>query len=375
MLERRIDKSGMRVVHVAQTTAGGIASYLEEIAGYQTDRYGESNVAFVTPSGAAHLPNITRAQLTPFKSAARSPSALLDFTGTALRAIDRLEPAIVHLHSTFAGAVLRPLLRMRRRRPQIVYCPHGWAFTMDVSAAKQRAYALIERRLAALSDLVHVNSRSEFDIARDFGVPEKRMQIIANGIGWTQEPPRVERQGPLRLIFIGRHDRQKGLDLLLDTLARFDLPGIHFDIVGDGIVSEASARSPGSGSNCTFHGWLPRKSALELLDQADALVMPSRWDAAPIVAIEAMRAGVPVIGSNRGGIPEIVGHQIGGMIFDLDDPDSLGSLLRRLDRESLARLGRQARERWESRYTSDRMNALTCRIYESLVAAPAEAPR
>lgn len=363
-----------RVLHIAQSTAGGIASYFEEIAPFQSERFGASNVAFVVPAGAAHMPSIAREQLVCFRSALRGPRALIDFLRTALGAVNSFRPDIVHLHSSFAGAMLRPLLKARRSRPRIVYCPHGWAFGMETAPAKQRTYALVERQLARMTDLIHVVSQSEFDLAARFGLPRGRMRVLANGIAPAPISRACAGEGPLRIAFIGRHDRQKGLDILLDVLARFALPNVHFDIIGDSIVSGEAQRARPDVSNATFHGWLPRAETMRILDQADALVMPSRWDAAPIVAIEAMRAGVPVIGSNRGAIPEIVEHEVGGLIFDLDRPDSLGALLQQLTREELVRLGKSAHERWQAHYVSDRMNARTCEAYEQLLR-DARAPR
>ena len=364
-----------RILHVAQTTAGGIASYFEEIAPFQSARYGAENVHFVIPGGEEHLPSIDPAQLIRFPSASRNARSLLDFTRTALRAVDRVKPDIVHLHSTFAGAILRPLLRIRRRRPFIAYCAHGWAFSMETSNAKQNAFALVERRLARFTDLIHVVSRSEFALAESVHLPTEKMRVLPNGIAWT--PPRQARArtGPLRVAFIGRHDRQKGLDVLLDVIRGGGLSHIHFDIVGNSIVAGAVPDVESSPDNVTMHGWLPRSAAMKVLGQADAMVMPSRWDAAPIVAIEAMRAGVPVIGSNRGAIPEIVQDGVGGYIFDLDDPGSLKRRLEQLTREDLERLGATARARWERCYDSRQMNALTCQAYDDLLAsAPADGP-
>lgn len=358
-----------RILHLAQTTAGGIASYFEEIAPFQSARYGADNVNFVVPSGHEHLPSIDPRHLITFPSASRDAKSLLDFTRVALRAVDRIKPDIVHLHSTFAGALLRPLLRMRRRRPLIAYCPHGWAFGIETSKTKRRAYALVERRLARFTDLIHVVSHSEFALAEAFGLPAAKMRVLPNGIAWTPPPASTGlRSGPIRIAFIGRHDRQKGLDVLLHAIRTDGLSHIHFDIVGNSIVSGAGKDAGSAPDNVTFHGWLSRPEAMAVLSAADAMVMPSRWDAAPIVAIEAMRAGVPVIGSNRGAIPEIVQDGVGGYIFDLDDPAGLTRLLQRLTREDLVRLGASARQRWEQHYDSERMNRLTCEAYEILLS-------
>lgn len=367
MLPHEKSAERVRVIHIAQSIAGGIASYFEEIAGYQADKFGRDNIFFVVPAEARYLPSIDSDQLLCFPSSSRGPAALLEFARAARTAVQRLQPDIVHLHSSFAGAVVRPMLATRPNRPLMIYCPHGWAFGIETSPAKQHAYAWLERRLARVTDLIHVNSRSEYDIAVRFGLPANKLQVLANGIASTGPPARPMRQGPLKIAFIGRHDRQKGLDILLDTVNRFPLNHIHFNIVGEGVLSKGVRDRRSAPPNVTFHGWLSRGNTLALLDQADAVVMPSRWDAAPIVAIEAMRAAVPVIGSNRGGIPEIVGDGDGGYIFDLDDPDSLGCLLQGLDRNGLDRLGSQARARWESRYDAKAMNAVTCAAYESLL--------
>jgi glycosyltransferase involved in cell wall biosynthesis len=364
----------MRVAHVAQSTAGGIASYFEEIAESQANAFGRENVIFIVPSEGAHVPKVAASQLSLFGSASRRPRDLFHFARVVRSELTRFRPDIVHLHSSFAGAIVRPMIVNMRPRPKIIYCPHGWAFAMETSTSKQRAYAWIERRLAAATDLIHVNSRSEFEVALSFGLPGEKMQIFANGIAPRSLPEKQDRSGPIRLAFVGRHDRQKGLDILLDTIRRTPVPGLEFEIVGEGVLSEGVPPAGGDYPNVRFHGWLSRQQTLELVESADAVVLPSRWDAAPIVATEALRAGVPVIGSNRGAIPEIVQHGVGGYIFDLDDPRSLARILQSLDRTKLSQLGRSARQRWEALYQSDRMNDLTCRAYRELLPGVGAAP-
>ncbi|WP_310467431.1 glycosyltransferase [Sphingomonas sp.] len=347
-----------RVLHVAQAFAGGIASYLEELADYQKEQFGRSNVAFVVPAHAPRFARLDPAQLICFKSASRRPAALVDFARQADAAIARFKPNVVHLHSSFAGAIVRSLLAMRSARPHIVYCPHGWAFGMDISPAKKAGYAFLERRLARATDTILVNSRSEFELGAQFGLPLDKMRVVANGIGSAPPLQRPVRSGPLRIAFIGRHDRQKGLDILLDAVRRFPLSHIQFDIVGDRILAPAGRGSAVAGDNITCHGWLKRSEITALLANVDAVVMPSRWEAFGLVAIEAMRAGVPVIASDRGALPEVVENGATGFIFKLDDPDALGVLLGSLTRQQLADLGPAARKRWETQFMADRMNAL-----------------
>ena len=364
----RSDYRPPRVVHVAQTIAGGIATIFEEMAPYQTAAFGQENVTFVVPEGSeTHLPGIDRSQIVTFAATTRSPAALLAFGRSATAAIRRLNPDIVHLHSSFAGALVRTLLPGRSGRPRIIYCPHGWAFGIECAPFKQRLYAAIERRLARHSDLIIVNSESEHALALKFGLPRDKIQLVNNGVAWRPPVNRGEGGGKLRVAFIGRHDRQKGLDLLLDAIDRFPLPNVEFHVVGASVLERNSSSSSGNRSNVKFHGWVDRAAIDELLSQMDALVMPSRWEAFGLVAVEAMRAGVPVLASNRGALPEIVGHGVGGYIFDLDDPSALGRLLSSLDRPALNKLRKSARARWEREYSAARMNELTEQAYEQVL--------
>jgi glycosyltransferase involved in cell wall biosynthesis len=335
---------------------------------FQTAAFGRANVHVLIPAGSEkHLPEVDPGQLMTFSDPSRSPRALAGLARASRSAIDRLKPDVVHIHSSFAGAVVRAMPFVGRQRPRMIYCPHGWSFSIETAAWKQRAYAVVERLLAARSDAILVNSQSEYDLARRFGIPARGMRVVKNGIRWAPLPGRAARTGPLRIAFVGRHDRQKGLDLLLDTLRRFPLDNIQFEIVGAGILQKDSVESRSAPPNATFHGWMSREATMALLETVDAVVMPSRWDAAPIVAIEAMRAGLPVIGSNRGSLPEIVRHNVGGYIFDLDSPTALGKLLGRLDRTELERLGKGARDRWEKLYVADAMNRLTCDAYDEVL--------
>ena len=359
----------VRVLHIAQSIAGGVASFFEEVAPFQTRLYGADNVHFLIPAGSeAHLGSVDASQIRTFASTGRSARALLQFGRSAARTIATLQPDIVHLHSTFAGAAVRAVLGQRRGRPRIVYCAHGWAFGMEIAPWKKRLYALIEHALASRADIVLCISQAEYDLAVAFGQPVERMRIVRNGIAMM--PPRKQevRAGPLRLGFIGRHDRQKGLDILLDTIGRFALGDIRFELIGGAVLGDCSDVDVGRYVNVINNAWMPRSDVLAKLAEFDAVVMPSRWEAFGLVAIESMRAGVPVLASNRGALPEIVEHGVGGLIFDLDDRDALGRLLKRLDRAALAKLGASARARWEEEFLADRMNELTCNAYNDAVS-------
>ena len=361
----------MRVLHIAQSVAGGVGSYLDEIAAYQARSQGPGNVFFLVPEGAeAHLPSATRGQVITFPNSGRSAMGLAKFGISALKAVRRFRPAIVHLHSTFAGAVIRPILMAQRHRPHIVYCPHGWAFGMEVSPVKQRFYAFIERTLVAATDVIIVNSDAERALGGRYGFPASAMRTVKNGIG-AEVPVEIEDRGcgkpTLDVAFIGRHDRQKGLDILLDEIRRARCENIQFHVVGKPIIDRNPRVSDWRPSNVTFYGWLSRAEIFKLLTGMDAVVIPSRWEAFGLVAIEAMRCGVPVIASNRGALPEIIRHGIDGLIVDIGRSGELGRVLAGLDRVQLRLFGKAAQTRFRAEFTAERMNRMIEGIYESVV--------
>lgn len=365
----------MKVVHVAQCVAGGVGAYLDEVAAYQSRAFGKENVFFIVPEGGqSHLPSVDSSQLITFSWRGRNPVDLLAFGLGTVRTIRRLDPTIVHLHSSFAGGIIRPLLA-GSRRPKVVYCPHGWAFGIETSNLKKFVYAEYERLLGSGTDLVIMNSDSERQLARQYRVHARRMKTIKNGIGIVPAPDPLDRQrrcargGPLAAAFIGRFDRQKGLDILLDAMRELPETTLHLHVIGRGVRDQAESFREQVGSNVTFHGWLPRTEIMALLREIDLVVVPSRWEAHPLVAIEAMRSGVPVIASDRGGLPEIVRHGVDGYIFDIDDPTALATLLTGLDRTKLHEMGTQARARFEAELTSDRMNAHLEDAYLSLLSS------
>lgn len=363
----------MRVVHVAEVTLGGVGAYLGEIAPYQVKTFGASNVFFVVPEGSeAYLQGIEPSQIIAFPRKGRSPLDLLRFGRGATKAIRRIGPDLVHLHSTFAGAVLRPMLAKASPRPKIVYCPHGWAFSMEGSNLKRMLYAEYERLLVSRSDLIVVNSESERRLGAHYGIDPGKMLTVWNGIASSEakEPrPAQDAESPVQVAFIGRFDRQKGLDLLLDTVEALPRGALHLHLVGKGDVYGKGGPSRVERADVTVHGWLSRDDVVALLGRMDAVVMPSRWEAQGLVALEAMRSGVAVIASDRGGLPEVVRNGLDGIIFDLDDREALRRILGSLDRDQLRHMGENGQRRFESEFTAERMNGLLCRAYQRLLGA------
>jgi glycosyltransferase involved in cell wall biosynthesis len=363
------NSAGPRVLHVAETTMGGVTSYFQETIAYQAAALGTENIRLLLPNDhAQELLDVDEKMVTTFTRTGRNLASLIAFSMVLNDCMKSFSPTIVHLHSTFAGAIARPILALSRPRPRIVYCPHGWSFLMDIPEWKKRSYAFIERALSHMTDVVINISRYEDQQARAHGIAPGKCVTVRNGVsscttsGLASSP---FDESFINLIFVGRFDRQKGLDLLLRVMQRLQDTPIRLYVIGSS-VHDAQAMQP--PDNVTMLGWLPRDRLHSYYAAADGLVVPSRWEGFGLVAIEAMRAGTAVIASNRGSLPELVEHGTTGYIFHLDENelDKLEGTLRRLDKNRLREMGAAGARHFEQRFTAETMNRSLLDVYADL---------
>jgi glycosyltransferase involved in cell wall biosynthesis len=166
---------------------------------------------------------------------------------------------------------------------------------------------------------------------------------------------------------LARFDRIKGLDLLLEAAA--ELPATKLVLVGEGPERDelvAQSERLGLAGRVQFVPW--SDSARELLREMDVFVLPSRNEGFPLSIVEAMLAGLPVVASDVGSVPEAVVDGVTGCIVPPGDVASLRQALARLvdDRELRLRMGRAARGRALERFTSDAMARAFEQLYEQL---------
>jgi len=190
-----------------------------------------------------------------------------------------------------------------------------------------------------------------------------RIKVVHCGI----EPDRFAEPAPLpegglRLVAIGRFVEQKGQMILIHALADAvrDVADLHLTLVGDGEMRaelEAEISRLGLQAHVTLTGWLSEEGVRAELAAAHALVMPSFAEGLPMVVMEAMASGRPVLATYVAGTPELVVPEETGWLVPAGDVAGLANALIRLaatPRDRLARIGKQARERVLERHDIDR---------------------
>lgn len=361
----------MKILHIAESIQGGCGTYLNEIVPLQILQWGEDQIRCLVPAQhVAQLADVPSAVVRTFDRPSRRAGlgALLLAVRSAVR---EWRPDLLHLHSSVAGAVVRALAWLQPL-PSIVYCPHGWAFDAVQGRAARAAVQAAERLLARRAQRIVAISEFERDAGIAAGIPAGRFCLVYNGISVAHEPRHAAwDDARLKVLFVGRLDRQKGVDILLDAVRGLD-ERIAVRIVGQAVVAAGDPAGHRRLAHVDFLGWQDKAAVAAQINACDVVVMPSRWEGFGLVAVEAMRAGKPVLASAVGGLPEVVVDGQTGRLVTPGDAGALAAALRdlgdlyRTDRAALQRMGEAGRQRFLARFSSRQTHERLAQLYAEL---------
>ena len=180
-------------------------------------------------------------------------------------------------------------------------------------------------------------------------------------------------------VFAGRLSPEKGVDVLIEAVA--GQTAVTLDVAGDGPAREGLetlAAERGAADRVRFHGRLPAGRLRDLLRRSSVAVVPSRWyENMPLAVLESFAAGLPVVGTGLGGIPELIEPGVDGEIVPPNDPAALGASLGALAADPLRafEMGRAGRRKVERAYApDDHMRKLTA-LYEEARQRATSDPR
>jgi glycogen(starch) synthase len=174
----------------------------------------------------------------------------------------------------------------------------------------------------AVSDAVR-REHASIDWVRD------RVRVLRNPVDVAPRAPRAPSRPPT-FGYLGQLTTAKGVPTLLAAYAGADLPGTRLLVAGDGPLRAQVEAATGA---VEYRGWVDDEGKEAFFDAVDCLVVPSEWkDPAPLVVTEARARGVPVIGADIGGIPELVGPGDRTLLFPSGDAGALARCLERFAR-------------------------------------------
>jgi glycosyltransferase involved in cell wall biosynthesis len=340
-------------------------------------RYGSA------PPGAAALALSDTGPAWPLRAArqmlGRSPSPFLKLLG-------RHRPALLHAHFGIEGAHALPLAR--RLGVPLVTTFHGFDATLSTAALLSSPawayYPLFRRQLAARGALFLCASSFIRDRLLAMGFPPARTRLHYIGVDCRRITLRDSAEEKPIILHVARLVEVKGTTHLLRGFARLGHRQAELVIIGNGPLAKqlaAEAAALGIAARVRFLGALPQAEVLAWMRQAAMLVLPSvrtatgRIEGLGMVVLEAAASGVPVIGSNIGGIPEaIIDGETGFLVPERDEAALASRMALLLDDAAMRRrMGVAARALMERKFDLVAQTRALESLYDEVLATAATA--
>jgi glycosyltransferase involved in cell wall biosynthesis len=302
----------MKILHVLRAPVGGLFRHVVDLAHGQIER-GHA-VGLIADSTAANAVSESMlAALAPKLSLGLSRVRIFRQPGPAdlaavwhvTRRIQETGAEIVHGHGAKGGALAR--LAPSRQAPVRAYTPHGGSLHNGVGG---RVHVLMERILKPHGQLYLFESAYSSEVfRRKLGEAASPVRVVHNGVRREECEPIAPTADASDLVYLGEMRALKGVDVLIEALARLRDSGrsITATLVGDGpdaAALRAKTVALGLGEQVRFCKPMPARQALA---RGRVVTVPSRAESLPYVVLEAAAAGKPLIATNVGGIPEVFG--------------------------------------------------------------------
>lgn len=376
----------MKIVHaIARLNLGGAAlSVLELAAGQQERGHEVLVVAGTIPPGEASMESVAADLGVPYlrmPALTRELSARQDLRATAglRRLLRERRPDVLHTHTSKAGATGRiaAVASWPARPDAVVHTFHGHVLSGYFGGRRQRAFRLIERGLAHVTDrIIAVSQQVRDDLLRFRVARPEKIEVVHYGFDLDRRVAAAapSRDPKRRLLGADDHDFVIGWAGRLSEIKRpldlvrvaANVPQSLLVLAGDGELRpqvEREAAKLGLEDRLHLLGYIEDLGAW--YGAFDAFLLTSANEGAPVVAIEALAAGLPVVATNAGGTQTVVDDTESGYLAAIGDVDALAQRLRELrdDPELRRRLGETGSARMRERFSTARMVDETERVY------------
>lgn len=287
--ELLLSKTGRPVIHVTESFGGGVATAIKDYCRNYPEV--EHHLIYSERDDSP----ISSSDLEGFVSVKKLPSSHLGRLRALRQTLSSHTDAVVHAHSSFAGAYVRGAIKKSQRRP-IVYTPHCYGFERrDVGVARRSIFWLIEWALAFNTNVFAGCSTREVGLSAWPLVNARRVLIPNVPAADLQQYPGVKaKKEKLAVVGVGRLSPQKDPDFFRTSVLGLREAGLDFDAkwIGGGDPSIAQ-KLRDAGIEVT--GWLPRPQALNALKKADLYLHTALWEGFPLAVLESSTLGVPTL--------------------------------------------------------------------------------
>ena len=303
----------------------------------------------------------------------------LIFSARVARLLARIAPDVVEAPEFHAAGLVASLRgRLHRSFPPVVARLHAPSFVTAKLAAERPDLDLRAGELAEAASVHCARSISSPSdalarvVRRRWCLPAGRVQIVPNPIDDDLfAPTAADRAASGSILVVGRVERAKGQDLLLEALPaiREAVPEAHIRLIGaDGGATQQllnRARELGLSEAIAVEGARSREQLPGVYRSASVCVVPSRFEAFPYTCLEAMACGRAVVAARVGGLPEVISDQVDGVLVAPEDPAALAGTIRRLllDGAECRRLGDAARARVLDAFAARKVAARMAELY------------
>jgi glycosyltransferase involved in cell wall biosynthesis len=254
---------------------------------------------------------------------------------------------VVHGHGAKGGAYAR--LAFNASRAVRTYTPHGGSLLFGHDTTAGKFYLATEKLLMRRGDLFLFESAYSAEVfRRKIGKPNGLVCVVHNGVSEKDFAPIKTQADATDLVFMGELRPVKGIDVLIDAIATLNRHGrpVTATLVGDGPDRDSLRAQVDRLDLAKIIRFQPAMSAREAQKMGRVMVSPSRAESLPYVVLEAAAAGVPLITTKVGGIPEIYGPLSDRLVAPQDVGALADAIVDSLDRpEGTAETARQLRER------------------------------
>src|SRR5262245_33270028 len=365
----------LRILHVLRAPVGGLFRHVIDLAGGQAARGHHVGIVADSSTGGARAQAALNALASRLAlGVTRVPmSRHLDVGDVAaIKAVSRraaeVDADVLHGHGAKGGAYAR----LARHRAIRVYTPHGGSLHYRWLSPVGCPYLLAERALMRRTDLVLFESAYGRDtFCAKIGTPTLA-RVVHNGLGAHEFAAIVPKPDATDLVFIGELRALKGVDVLIDAVARVkrERGAVSATIVGDGpdaAAFRAQVDALGVGIAVRFTGALPAPIGFGL---GRLLVVPSRAESLPYIVLEAAAATVPMIATDIGGMKEIFGPEAGSLVPSGDAVALARAIIAALSDPAAARAAAvRLHQRVATHFSADAMTDAVLAAYAEALAA------